>query len=161
MDKETALSLVALTSLFFGPAFLFLGLRAYIISYDSANWPQTIGRVTHRNVQNSGDTDEHGLYLSIRYKYSVDLEEYESNVIYFQTNTGKSHLYPINRVYPSEFPVGKKVTVYYNPRKPEVAVLFPGVTSGIWCLLICGVFFTTTYMILALRDIRRKRRKSY
>ena len=76
MDKETALSLVALTSLFFGPVFLFLGLRAYIISHNSANWPQTIGSVTHRNVQNSGDTNERGLYLSIRYKYSVDLEAY-------------------------------------------------------------------------------------
>lgn len=137
-----------------GPGFLFLGLRAYFIGHGSEQWPQTAGTVIHSQVSESPMVEERYPLFALKYEFFVGGKRYESNQIYFQTNTGESHLYPAEEY--SRYPLGKAVTVYYKPGEPEVAVLIPGVSRGVWGLLALGALLTTTYLVLAMRDIRRR-----
>lgn len=151
---EKILSFIALASLILGPGFLFLGLRGYLISHGSDQWPQTTGTVIYSQVGESPMVEERYAVFSLKYEFFVGDKRYESNRIYFQKNTGESHLYPAEES--SHYPVGKPVTVYYKPGKPQVAVLIPGVPRNIWGLLVLGALMTITYLILAIRDIRRR-----
>lgn len=154
---ETILSLIALASLALGPGFLFLGLRAYFISHESEQWPQTAGTVIYSHVGESFMVEERYPLFSLKYEFFVDNKRYESNQLYFQTNTGESHTYPAEES--SHYPVGKTVTVYYQPGEPQVAVLIPGTSRNIWGLLGLGALMTVTYLVLAIRNIRRRRLK--
>lgn len=151
---EKVLSLIALVSLVLGPGFLFLGLRAYLISHGSEQWPQAAGTVIHSQIGESPMVEERFPLFSVKYEFFVGGRRYESSRIYFQTNTGESHLYPVEAS--SRYPLGKAVTVYYKPGEPEVAVLIPGVSRNIWGLLVLGALLTITYLVLAMRDIRRR-----
>lgn len=151
---ETILSLIALASLLLGPGFLFLGLRAYWISHGSEQWPQTTGTVIYSQVAESFMVEERFPLLSLKYEFFVASKRYESNQIYFQTNTGESHTYPAKEAW--KYPLGKTVTVYYQPEDPQVAVLVPGTSRNVWGLLVPGALMTGTYLVLAMRDLRQR-----
>ena len=60
----------------------------------------------------------------IEYEYSVHLVSYKSKQLYWVQNLSKGTLEKADK-FISQFPLGKKVFVYYNPDKPQESVLDP------------------------------------
>lgn len=89
-------------------------LWALIRQHASKRWPTTTGEILESNLEE--DSDGWGPY--VRYAYAV---KGTNDRLYFYLSNrsseqdAKKHLSP--------YPIGKAVTIYYNPQKPEEAVL--------------------------------------
>ena len=99
-----------------------LGSGAYLLytlirQHASKRWPKTTGEVLESQLEE--DADGWGPY--VRYGYSVKEKHYVNDRLYFYLSNrsteheARKHLLP--------YPVGKVVTIYYNPRSPANAVL--------------------------------------
>jgi hypothetical protein len=92
-------------------------LWTLIRQHASKRWLTTTGEILESNLEQDSD----GWCPNVRYVYAVDRKHYANGRLYFFLSNGstqrdaKKHLLP--------YPVGKTVSVYYNPRKPEDAVL--------------------------------------
>ncbi len=77
--------------------------------------------------------------LDFRYRYQVDGREHESDQLSFKKKDQVDA-----RDIPGfirQHPEGSALTVYYNPKHPEQAIMEPGVpTAGILFVLMPGVF---------------------
>ena len=114
----------------------------------SASWPTADGIVTRSEVTFSTDAEGGDSYQpKVTYKYEANNLSYENDTIKFGENS-----YGSNRKadeIAGNYPVGKNVTVYYDPERPERSVLEPGVTGGSYLVLGIGAFFILLTMILA------------
>jgi len=96
----------------------------------SRGWPTTDGTILyHRfvgrksaeyNGNHDTNIDVYIIDVYIRYQYSVNGITYTS----LSLNSIDTPFYPSS--YASQYPVGKDVIVYYNPKNPSDAVLEPG-----------------------------------
>lgn len=111
--------------------------RDLLRGFASRSWPTTEGSVTESSlkeekyVRRGGETSmilTHRWHIS--YRYVVEGNEYASTHVYFG---GLFHSYSwawtVSNLL-SRYPQDKRVTVYYNPGKPQLAVLEPGIRVG-------------------------------
>src|ERR1700677_1526728 len=84
------------------------------------SWPSTPGRITASGVVFS--SGRIGVWEpKLSYTYTVDGREYTGKVITLvETDTGSVQLAEA-KIAP--YPVGREVTVFYNPRKPRDSLL--------------------------------------
>lgn len=129
--------------LFLGVTLLLLVMVIFKLpeSIASLTWPTVEGVVLISEIHSVyvyPDFDE-GWCPSVSYGYSVAQREYVSDNVEIQDicieNIGDFAYQVVQR-----YPVGKPVTVYYNPQNPAFAVLEPGIPNfgvgTIWPLLI-------------------------
>lgn len=84
----------------------------------SKSWPTAIGEILESNIKEDSD----GWVPYVRYRYTVEGKHYQNHRLYFhQSNSTSNERGAMQHLSP--YPIGKKVSVYYNPRKPENAVL--------------------------------------
>ena len=112
-----------------GAAFAFFGFRSYQLGIQSKGWPATNGSVIQSEVVKRTRTTGTGANRrkvvehipEVAYSYSVDGQPYRSSRITFgainKLNAGKTV---------ARYPKGKRIKVFYNPQKPDQAVLAPG-----------------------------------
>jgi hypothetical protein len=113
----------------------------------SASWPTADGIVTRSGVSHSTDSDGGDSYSpEITYTYSVNNIDQENNTIKFGENSYSSRRKAEGIA--ANYPVGKNVTVYYDPEQPDKSVLEPGVSAGSYIVLGIGVFFILLTLIL-------------
>jgi len=92
------------------------------------NWPSTEGRIVESAVDAKrlpGDRPNVRFAPRIAYEYSVDGRRYRSEHIAFGA-TSWSLAPQAARATVARYPSGRSVTVYYNPKRPEEAVLHRG-----------------------------------
>ncbi len=87
-----------------------------------------------KKVENQISYDAY--YPLVEYEYQVDGKTYRSNKI-FLTNL-ESDYNTIKKIV-DKFPVGKKITIYYNPFKPEDSLLKRNYHTGMFIQTL--VFF--------------------
>ncbi|MDP6361430.1 MAG: DUF3592 domain-containing protein [Planctomycetota bacterium] len=131
---------LALAGFLFGPALIGLGAYAVSRSAGSDRWPTTPGTVIKSDVSVFGSGNSRRKSFVLEYEYEVKGQAYISNIIYFQTNTGKGHYYPPARS--KDFPKGAAVKPYYNPAEPSIAVLEPGIPWRVSLALAIGILWT-------------------
>jgi Protein of unknown function (DUF3592) len=105
---------------------------------ESKRWPTAKGNIRDSRIEKHTGSDSDGYVLVVLYTYIVKGREYKSDCPYFydyQTNSRRGAEKDLLM-----YPVGKMVTVYYNPRKPSDAVLNRNIP--IW-LIIFWLFFTS------------------
>ena len=124
-----------------------LGLFAYagrIIAKrrEKASWPQTTGEVLSSRIE-LGNKNRHNIVPDIRYKYKVNLVEYESTKISSALVDNQYVSAAQLEALREKYAVGKPVTVFYNPDDPAEAVL--DTTAYIGDLVI---FFVIGIMVL-------------
>ncbi len=110
---------------------------------ESQAWTATAGRVTESYVRESHSRDSDGhtstsYYPEVRYLYQAMGAEYTGTKIAFGGGIGGSHKKAVEMI--AQYPVGKNVSVYYDPKNPEEAVLERRMGSK--GMLIIGVVFT-------------------
>lgn len=108
----------------------------------SCSWPTTNGQVL-RSFVAKNPSGEHGHAAFVTYQYTVEGQEYESSTIRFPLYSGYN--YSKAKKIISAYPVLKTVKVYYNPKKPLISVLIPGVrlidyVSSAFTCLCFGLF---------------------
>ncbi len=97
------------------------------VSAASRDWPSVSGLITRSNLEarrtgtGSRRRVEHDVEIS--YEYVVEGAVYRNDVVRFDQQN-----LPLKskELLVSSHPVGKKVTVYYNPDKPKQSVLVRG-----------------------------------
>ncbi|MEA5479118.1 DUF3592 domain-containing protein [Pseudanabaena galeata UHCC 0370] len=83
----------------------------------SKRWSTTTGEILASNIEEDSD----GWYPHVRYEYTVERKRYASERLYFYAVNGSTKRDANKHL--SSYPVGKTITIYYNPMKPEEAVL--------------------------------------
>lgn len=117
----------------------------------AASWPTATAQVVTSDVdQGMTLAGRRGVrdtfYARIEYRYSVGSQDYTGSELWFDSepmSTDRSEMEKLT----SEYHVGKKITIYYEPGNPRRAVVLPGKNTALakWamiggglCLLIGG-----------------------
>ena len=90
-------------------------------------------------------------HFEIQYKYMVSGEEFTSDKVHF-LNTGEGLSDGYAKSYVEKYPVGKTVTVYFNPTNPAKSVLEPENRSysSLW-LIIFLITMAIVFLSLSAR----------
>lgn len=134
-----------------GILFIFVGIIALIWggivlknASASSAWPSVQGEVTESKVEtkvervkkNERWQNRRTYWAKVHYSYSVDGAPYSGAKVSFGEYGGKEK---DARQIVKRFPKGKSVDVYYDPEKPEMAVLEPGATKASYLFLGIGL----------------------
>lgn len=112
----------------------------------SESWPMTDGEITYSQIQISTDDDGTSYHADVRFVYVAEDRRYEADTVSFGQYGSSDRNHAAGIV--ARYPVGQRVTVYYDPAKPETAVLEPGVTLGSYLILGLGMIFLITSLIM-------------
>ena len=155
--------------------FMFIALIAGAAIYkwlqvrQAANWPSTPGKVVKsgsevRKVEifddnrEGGKAEEQRNFAAIVYEYTVSGQKLRNNRVSIGEDLGNFEVAETI----ARYPVGKVVTVYYNPRRPREAVLEREVPKGVfgcvvWLVVlgtagILGAFFGFNQITIFLTE---------
>ncbi len=129
-----------------GVGFLSAGLYLRWRSAVSRHWPTVPGTIVRARAREQVDTREGGgvitrYYPEVEYAYTVAGHTYRSTRIRFgglpfSLTPDRDEVITWLKEH---YPEGKNVTVHYNPRRPQEAVLEPGVATAAYLLIGIGV----------------------
>lgn len=163
--------ILGIAPLVFGLGLSVSGLQKVRDAYASNNWPTTEGKVLHSVVTYNIINWMQHYEQEVQYAYSVDGQRFTSNQIRLgsqrsalpdspepSNETLRRFLDDPRRVTQEGlrggsvvgYPPGKKVTVYYKPDDPQVAVLEPGVTVGTFMPLLGGIIIALVGLLATL-----------
>jgi hypothetical protein len=131
-----------LFAILFGGVFLFNGLRGRQQSDASRGWPTAPGRVTaavmHTRTNFSSDGAPTVSYQPVvDYDYAVIGAPYHASRIAFGADSfGRRQAEAVLAKYPP----GSAVRVYYNPEKPDEAVLEQSAKGTLVFMIVGGLF---------------------
>jgi hypothetical protein len=122
---------------------IYLVMRGLRLAISSRSWPCTNGKIISSELEEGSDYDigSGPTYRArIRYRYVVEGTACESTRLWFQ------HRWFSGRKLTAEairagYPVGKAVTVHYDPRRPRIAVLETGISFENVAHLGLSLFF--------------------
>ncbi len=115
-------------------------------SRKSAGWPNVPGTISSSDIAKrvTRDTNRRRsrttYYPKIAFHYQVDGHNFTSSRIAFGTGDSGGKMKWAQKVI-SKYPVGNKVTVYYDPQDPQYGVLEAGMTWRSVFLLVGGIAF--------------------
>ncbi len=135
-----------------------VAMDAYQMGEASKSWPSTQGVITHATLASSRPSAGKVSYSAdIQFAYEVDGRQYQSNQIGVEAGPGATHSSDSSNAQNmvNRYPTGKAVAVYYNPDKPSLGVLQPGVTSITWRIIGIGSAFIFFGALLALSGMIR------
>jgi hypothetical protein len=92
---------------------------AYLV--DLTAMAEAQGEITHSSIHTSKWKNKVYYHYLIKYAFSVGGESYSSDKVAFNDNSSLNQA-SAQRVV-NKYPVGKKITVYYNPQDPQFSVL--------------------------------------
>jgi len=137
------------------------GLPQYFQAKRSAQWPTTSGTITVSRVRFLPRGPEPfgrrfaGYLGDVQYRYQVGTTEYAGARLSFE----RAHLASAEGWQDaiSPYPVGKTVTVYYDPGNPASAVLEPGMVGELVLLYKMDLFFIAAFaagLLIAFFKVR-------
>ena len=112
---------------------------------ETRNWPSVSGRITtsrlHSYISRSSDNSSSTRMYTTRisYRFHVKNKAYVGKTLSYgeYSSSSPSHAKGILKKYP----VGAKVTVFYNPANPDKAVLEPGKLGILPIFWVCALVF--------------------
>ena len=161
--SDKSLGILTLAMLAAGAGLLLWGGYEINRAYESRGWPNTQGTITSSYIKKENRKDSNNRYKTtyypkVNYQYQVEGKYYSCNRIAFGGVSGgkRSKAKKVVDRYPS----GKKVTVYYNPQDPGVAVLKAGFSWGALFAFLTGLIFFGVG-IMFYRISRRNKEEPY
>ena len=118
---------------------IFVALGAYNLyrGFQSGLWPSVKGVVLNSYISRSSSTGSKGTKTtysaSVDYQYEVNDKQYYNNTVSYK---GDDASYSGAMRVHQRYPINSEVSVYYNPAKPEVSVLDPGIGNWNFFLII-------------------------
>lgn len=123
-----------------GTVFVILSLWDLFDAFACRSWKTADGVIVVSDLERSADSDGVSYRAEISYRYRVNGEELVASRARFGDRMNTSWSKPAVRLV-TKYPVGKEVTVLYNPENPNEAVLEPGLTLYIAAGLAIGSIF--------------------
>jgi hypothetical protein len=128
-------------------------IRFFPEALASRSWPSVEGEITTSEEEKVGSHYRVSLKPKINYSYSVNGEIYRSGRI----KIGAQSISSTDRSWVERtlkrYPLGKKLTVYYNPKLPLKTVLEPGLNLRIYSFVLIGlVFYAFSWLHFLLKD---------
>ena len=117
-----------------------IGYDSTLKQHAAKSWPVAQGIVVHSSVREKEDStgDSGTMYnAKVSTEYTVGGRRYRINEIYFaQANSWSTPSYRVERTVRT-YKKGTQVAVYYDPARPAIATLEPGVKP--WNYAIIGL----------------------
>jgi len=139
------LPLFPLLFLMVGLILLAIGARQLYQGEQSKSWPTVQGKIALAELGKRVDRDSDNSTVSTTYSADISYDYIVDDVAYVN---GDVQFGAVSSSDPSSarrllqrYPVGKVVTVYYNPAQPQQAVLEPGIAGVTWILPGIGLLF--------------------
>ncbi len=105
----------------------------------AAHWPTTEGQIVASQVGERDGLDGGTYHAEVHYSYGVAGAKYQGKRVAVD-DSGTNHRGRAEKIV-DRYPVGAKVTVFYNPNRPEKAVLEPKTTGGWLLWFVMGFLF--------------------
>jgi hypothetical protein len=149
--------------IFLGVGLTLFAVGAYQIDQGqrSTKWPTVNGVITVAELGKHIDRDTDRKTTSTTYSADISYDYWIDDVPYVNGNVHfgsmRSSDPSMARTILQRYPVGKPVTVYYNPARPQQAVLEPGVAGVAWVLPALGLLFAAVgsgFTWLVLRTLK-------
>lgn len=142
-----------------GVAFAFIGYHSYQLGKQSKDWPVAKGSVIQSKIEKRTETTGSGSnrrkvvrsYAVVKYTYAVGNRDYQSSRIAFGQSKNAHEIVV-------RYPKGKSIQVYYDPQKPDQAVLEPG-ADPTFSIVFIGIGVVLALMGLAVAARYRKMTK--
>jgi hypothetical protein len=126
----------------------------------SRSWPTVTGKIIHseltQDISQERDSDdgrirETTMYgVKVAYSYSVGGQAFQSGRIYWSDGIKTNVEGPARKIL-AAYPLGKSVVVYYQPDKPDLALLEPFTTKGVKMIgVFAAAFFAFGLVFLGL-----------
>ncbi len=91
---------------------------------DSQNWSTTTGKILMSSVQSQrSSTGGYSIYPVIVYQYEVNGKNYQSQTVRVGDKFLKINVVGQAQKTVDKYPIGKEVTVYYDPNNPAECAL--------------------------------------
>jgi hypothetical protein len=144
--------LVGLVFITVGGIVFLLAIRDYRTATASAAWPSTEGTITELGVRAERDEDDVSYAPEVAYTYAVVGSPYRGTRIVVGATrryTSRSRAEAALR----GFAMGQNVTVYYDPERPDEAVLQAGVKRGAYGTFFIAAVFVAFGVIAMLFEV--------
>jgi hypothetical protein len=116
---------------------LFIGIREFVYGLQSLNWPSCQGTIIQSEIgQSRGPHGRTSFNPHVKYAYSVGGREYVSGRIGFHGLGGTTEA--ASKSTCLSYPLGAKVKVFYDERKPSRATLEVGYSVANTFMIGCG-----------------------
>jgi hypothetical protein len=125
----------------------FVGLPMYRKAQASQSWPTADGKIEMSRVNSSLEKGKWKYSSSVGYTYELKGQTHTSNYVWASGGYSSSSKSPHQAVV-DKYPVGKTVKVYYDPKKPEFAILEPGVTTTNYIVIGAGIVFLLAGVVM-------------
>ena len=160
LSPETIINMVLFVAFMAGGAWaLSLGFKDSSTAIASSQWPTVQGTVTDSQLssyeETSGDSSTTRYRANITYRYMVNGHPLIGSQVGFDDldRTGQSEVEAIIARYPA----GSAVTVYYDPARPQTAVLETGLTAGSLLPIGAGAALLVAGLVTGWQGIVRPR----
>lgn len=131
--------IILLIVVFSGVAVTLWGWKILVTSRKIGQWPTIEGRIVKSETNGRGDH----LLPEIEFSYAVDNKPYTQR---FDFPPDVDPMPELSASYVEKYPLGKKVTVYYNPENPSDATLETSL-RGDWMILVLGMIVTVASLL--------------
>jgi uncharacterized protein DUF3592 len=130
---------------------------------DLATFRSAEGKIVSSSTYTSTRNRKTYYHYSIEYEYVVNGKNYRSDEITFNDNYSIDQEFA--QTYISNYPVGKKVTVYYDPHDPSFSVLEPEKNGDsaldLLFLAISALVFVLSSAYLLIRKVFFHKKSSH
>lgn len=138
-----------------GVALALVALNRYFNGQEVKNWPRAQGVITqsevYRHETRSSETNMTNVSFGLRCSYDYEVEgfPYTGHNICYGENLWLHRDIKRAQAEAAKYPVGAKVSVYYNPKNPKSAALEPRVREGsVESSLMVGAIFVVIGVVL-------------
>lgn len=154
---------VSLIPLVVSAVFVWLGWGYYSKAQQSESWPETAGKIIESKVveasrSRSGSSSKSMYKAWVSYDYEVNGQKYRGDQVGFMDGSSSSQKGVAEEV--RKYPVGRAVTVYYNPADPKEACLDRSAGMVPWLMMgggAVGILIGTRLLLFGGR-VRTRRR---
>jgi hypothetical protein len=124
----------------------------------SESWPSVSGKIISSEVVSSQDRNSEGNYIKkysakIVYAYKVGSQEHESSQVSFGGASSSTNSHSAYQMQ-GEYPKGKTIHVFYNPKTPEIAILKSGVHLSSYIVYGAGLLFFGIGFLVPLSSLK-------
>ena len=126
-----------------GLCMIWRGIQTIKTAIETKKWLYTLGEIVRSDVSESDDDDGKKFYTPVvEYTYSVNGCQYKGNTILIGANLSDYRRAKPQKVA-SKYVTNQKISVYYNPNKPQISVIETGLHKTTFFELFFGILWTS------------------